>query len=281
MTTRIEPVDWNTLDSWLRQLYAPSLPPSVNHDTETQQKLSQLYAYSQTADHIKKVAEKVQQAAASEYESLAAQAVEILSSAGIAASSLPPSTSKALSDLSKIAADLNLPDMRIETFEQAVSHDTMAGFKRQMEVDSAKQQISEVNQKIRQSQGRQKRLRQLLEERKASAPIEEQKTREWIRNSEIIAQKTSEYKERRGELEAINQSIGVRERGLEYAQVKELDMAVEELRKAVKDKQSAYDGYAALPPDISLAYLKLEEAKEQLEQLRIECENTVAAAFST
>ncbi|KAI8319333.1 hypothetical protein GQ54DRAFT_40541 [Martensiomyces pterosporus] len=274
-------VDWSALEPWLRQLYAPSLPPAVSRDADTQHKLSQLYAIDKPASHIKKTVAKVQREASDEYESLSAQVCGILEAAGLPPSSLPPSTSKALSDLSKLAADLNAPNMREETFEQAVSLETMAGFKRQTQLESAKRQIAETNQRIRQSQERQRHLRRLLEERQAAAPVEAQKTREWIRNSEIIAQKAGEYKERLAELEAASQKHRVRERGLEYAQIKELDTAVNELRKTVEEKQAIYDGYAALPPDISLAWLKLEEAKQKLEQLRIECENTIAAAFST
>ncbi|KAJ1718040.1 hypothetical protein LPJ61_006918, partial [Coemansia biformis] len=138
-----------------------------------------------------------------------------------------------------------------------------------------------IQRQIQESRERKTRLQRLLDERTKGAPIEEQKAREWVRNADIIAQKSDEYAARLSELTEANRALRAGEQGLEYAQIRDLNAATETLGRAVLEKQSIYDGYAALPPDISLAYLKLEEAKQQRDRLRMECENAVDAAFST
>ncbi|KAJ2883505.1 hypothetical protein H4R27_002713 [Coemansia aciculifera] len=274
-------VDWQRLDEWLKRLYAPSQPPLMSKDTKVQLQLSQLYLLDRPAREAEKIVERVQSEATSEYVALASHTQAILQTAGIALGDLPATTAKAMADMSAIASDLGLSDMRIESFERAVASATMAGFKRERQLEAIRTQAADISRQTRASQERQARLRQLLEERKAAAPIEEQKTREWLRNADIITQKSSEYKQRLAETEAETNKLQVSQRGLEYAQISQLNAAVGALSTLVQEKQRMNDGYAALPPDISLAHLKLEEAKQALEQLRIECENAAAAAFSS
>ncbi|PIA13721.1 hypothetical protein COEREDRAFT_83320 [Coemansia reversa NRRL 1564] len=274
-------VSWEIIDSWLKKLYAPSLPPLIPKNPEMQQRLSQLYYLDFHTNEVHDIAEAVQSEAVREYTALGNLFAEILQAAGITLAGLPPSTSKALSELSKVANDLGLADMRAESFERAVAVETMAGFKRQSELDLIQEQTTEVQCRIKHSHERRARIQKLLDERTKAAPIEEQKAREWERNADIVSQKVDEYRERLSSLNTLNNARQVRERGLEYTQIHALDAAVEALRRSVEEKQNAYDGYSALPPDISLAKLKLEEAKQKLEQLRIECEHAVDAAFST
>ncbi|KAJ2740943.1 hypothetical protein GGI20_005521 [Coemansia sp. BCRC 34301] len=274
-------IEWQHLDEWLKRLYAPSQPPLLTKDANLQQQLSQLFLLDRPAREAQKTVERVQSEAISEYVALASYMQGILQTASLSASSLPATTTKALADMSGIASDLNLSDMRLESFERAVAEATILGFKRERRLEALRAQTAAIGKQARASQGRQAHLRKLLEERRAAAPIEEQKTREWLRNAEIIAQKSEEYRRRLAEATAEIGSRQVAQRGLEYAQLKKLDEAVGALGASVQAKQRLNDGYAALPPDISLARLKLEEAKQALEQLRIECENAAAAAFST
>ncbi|KAJ2079952.1 hypothetical protein H4R24_003421 [Coemansia sp. RSA 988] len=274
-------IGWETIDPWLERLYAPSLPPLIPKNSEMQQRLSKLYYLDCHTKEVHDIIEGVQSEAAREYTALGNLFAEILQAAGITLAGLPLSTSKALSELSKLANDLGLSDMRAESFERAMAVETMAGFKRQTEFDSIRDQTIEVQRRIKQSHERRSRLQKMLDERTKATPIEEQKAREWERNAEIVEQKVNEYGERLSSLNELNNARKVRERGLEYTQLHSLDAAVQELSRSVEEKQNAYDGYSALPPDISLANLKLEEAKQKLEQLRIECEDAVDAAFST
>ncbi|KAJ2445872.1 hypothetical protein GGF42_005851 [Coemansia sp. RSA 2424] len=274
-------IEWQSLDEWLKQLYAPSQPPLISKDAKLHQQLSQLYLLDRPAREAQRIVERVQCEAASEYAALSSHTQAILQTAGLAVGDLPATTIKALADMSALASDLNLSDMRLESFERAVAEATMSGFKRECRLEAIRTQAVDVGRQTRASQGRQAQLRRLLEERTAAAPIEEQKTREWLRNADIIAQKSGEYRRRLDETEAETGKLQVARRGLEYAQIKKLDAAVNALSASVQAKQRMNDGYAALPPDISLAHLKLEEAKQALEQLRIECENAAAAAFNT
>ncbi|KAJ1834995.1 hypothetical protein H4S02_003204 [Coemansia sp. RSA 2611] len=274
-------VGWATLDTWLKELYAPELTPMFTKSDDMQRRLSTLYRLHQPIVEIQQIVENVQSEATREYTALSAAIADTLQTAGITVSSLDPSASKALSELSTTASDLGLSDMRIESFECAVASQTMQAFKQQAEIDRLSEQTAALQRQMRGSQSRQAKLRALLEERSKAAPIEEQKAREWERNANVVSQKTQEYRERLAEIQGVIDERRVEERGLEYAQLKELDQRVEELRAAVEYKQNRYRGYEALPPDIPLAYLKLEEARVQLEQLRIECEHAADAAFST
>ncbi|KAJ2831357.1 hypothetical protein J3B01_005366 [Coemansia erecta] len=279
--TRLQSVDWPALEQWLKELYAPALPPMVTKTPQMQHRLSTLLRLHQPILEVQHIVDAVQTEATREYTALSATISDNLQAANITLSSLPSSTSKALSELSTTAVDLGLSDMRAESFECAVASQTMQQFKRQTEIDSLNEQTTGLQQKIRSSQNRQAKLRALLEDRRKAAPIEEQKAREWERNAQVVSQKSNEYRERLAELQRAVKESGAEERGLDYDQLKELDTRVEELRATVDKKQNIYKGYEALPPDISLAYVKLEEAKVKLEQLRAECEHAVDAAFST
>ncbi|KAJ1797545.1 hypothetical protein LPJ59_003070 [Coemansia sp. RSA 2399] len=273
-------VDWAVLDNWLKALYAPDLAPLVTKTPALHRHLSQLHRFHSIACEAQALVVQIQSEATAEYDALSAQLLAILQPARLAPTDLPPSTAKALSGLSQTAVDLGLSNMHIESFERAVAAQTIDGFEQRARIEQARDQRRMVQKRIRASQERQRRLRKTLDARTEDAPVEEQKTREWLRNSAIVAQKTQEYRVRLDELkreEARSSSLGE----LEYVKIKKLDATVNELQKNVDERKNACAGYSALPPDIQLAYLKLEEARQTLAQLRADCENTVAAAFTT
>lgn len=276
----METVSWTEIEDWLKRLHAPSLPPLIIQTTESYQTLSRLYFMDSLAAHIQQTVKRVQQEAVLEYTALSEQLTHLLHSANVIP--LPSAAAKkALADLSKIASDLELSDMRIESFEHAIAARTMAGFAKEQQLESIKEQTASIGSRIRGSQDRQEGLRRLLQDREAAAPIEEQKTREWLRNSQTINQKSAEYQQRLGGMRTEQLRHKVNERGLEFTQIKELDSVVTALVNTVQEKQNEYDGYAALPPDMPLAVLKLEEAKQSLDRLRRECEDAVTKAFGT
>ncbi|KAJ2403124.1 hypothetical protein GGI23_000203 [Coemansia sp. RSA 2559] len=272
-------VDWAVLESWLKTLYAPDLAPLVTKTPALHRQLSQLYCLDSIARAAQTLVMQIQSEATAEYDALSAQLLEILQPARLTPTDLPPSTAKALSELSQTAADLGLSNIHIESFERAVAAQTINEFEQRTRIEQARDQRRMVQQRIRASQERQRRLRKTLDARTEDAPVEEQKTREWLRNSAIVAQKTQEYRVRLEELKREEARSPLGE--LEYAEIKKLDATVNELQKDVDERKNACAGYSALPPDIQLAYLKLEEARQTLAQLRVDCENAVAAAFTT
>ncbi|KAJ2726408.1 hypothetical protein GGI07_000546 [Coemansia sp. Benny D115] len=86
-----------------------------------------------------------------------------------------------------------------------------------------------------------------------------------MRNAKVVAAKTQEYRDRLGELEL--------QKTHEYAELKALDAKVSKREAEVREKRKACDAFGELPPDIPLAYLKLEEANNYLAQVRLECED--------
>ncbi|KAJ2158531.1 hypothetical protein GGF46_003714 [Coemansia sp. RSA 552] len=273
-------VDWESLEGWLKELYAPSLPPLVSKSSAMQQQLSGLYALDGTRREVERVVDAVQQEAVREYTALSAHTAQVLQVAGLSPSSLPQTTANALAELSRLASDLGLADMRTESYERAVALDTMAAFRRTSEQESLQTQTDAIHERIRASQRRQQHLRKLLEARSTDALVEEQKAREWERNASVVAQKAGEYRTRLTELERVIAERRAYEHGLEYQQISELDLKVREASERAEQARNACDGYSALPPDIPLAYVKLEEARQNLERLRSECEDAAEAAFS-
>ncbi|KAJ1645808.1 hypothetical protein LPJ64_002650 [Coemansia asiatica] len=276
-----EIVDWLQLDEWVKTLYTPDTPPVISHKTEDVQKqLSQLYHLDRCIQGARSIVQRIQTEATAEYQGLADQIANILDAADISlsASTLPKPTQHALAELSKLASNLELPNMRPESFERAIARNTIDGFRRQKQLDLLQSKTEDIWRKTEESRERQKKLMALLERRKQAGVVEQQKAREWMRNARVIAHKTEEYEQRLAEL---GRQRNEKKEQHEYADLKQLDEKVNALNKDVSDKRMALEGYNALPPDISLAYLKLEEAKQALDQLRIDCENAVAAAFGS
>ncbi|KAJ1741358.1 hypothetical protein LPJ68_002909 [Coemansia sp. RSA 1086] len=272
-------IDWNILDAWLKELFAPELPPLISKTPAMLKQLKTLYQLHKPILTAQQTVENVQSEAAREYTALAANIADILKTANITLSGLSHPTSKALLELSATASDLGLSDMRIESFECAIASQTIQRFKQQTEAALLAEKTQKLQEKIRNSQSRQAKLRALLEERQSTVGSEEQKSREWVRNAQVVQQKSSEYRERLEELQRIQSERQAEARGLEYEQLKQLNDRVEQMRASVDEKQNMYDGYKALPPDIQLAYLKLEEAKVKLDQLRADCEVAADACF--
>ncbi|KAJ2520041.1 hypothetical protein H4217_002291 [Coemansia sp. RSA 1939] len=296
-------VGWEVLDKWLKDLYAPDqLPPLVSSSSSTPQlhrELSRLYTTSSIIRESQSIVAQIQAESTLEYTALSARLHKILQPLRLVPADLSPAARDALSGLSQLACELGgVSDLRVESFERAVAARTIEQFENSLRAEKARDQTRALRQKISESQERQRRLRALLDSRQTESAVEEQKTREWLRNSAIVAQKTNEYRARLDQMMAEDQKeeagraggrriVTLRDtRGgsngvVEYAQIKELDATVNELQGAVDERRAACAGYSALPPDIQLAYLNLEEARQTLEQLRVDCERAVAAAFDT
>ncbi|KAJ2375679.1 hypothetical protein IW150_002413 [Coemansia sp. RSA 2607] len=269
------PLDWPQLDRWLKTLYAPSLPPLLTHTPALQATLTALHTTSTILHSARTLLTNLHHEALAEYQALTHRTTHTLQAAGLSPGRLPESTHRALASLSHLALTLELSNMHTESFECAVAQQTVSGGRRTRELESLREQRVALGKRAEESRERQRRLRILFASRRTDAVVEQQKAREWRRNAQVIGQKTEEYERRLDEL------MRARSRPREYHELRRAADVVAEVQEDVEAKRSAVEGYAALPPDISLAYLRLEEAKQALDRLRANYEHAVSAAFES
>ncbi|KAJ1919810.1 hypothetical protein H4219_001719 [Mycoemilia scoparia] len=183
-----------------------------------------------------------------------------LSKLGISMNDLPTETRNKLDDLARWCVDLGLVKIDQSLLLKAVFVDTCQQYEnekksqilRDIELRSHKGCIS--------SRRRQAELLRVNEEMKNLVKIEGQKAREWKSNGKIIQAKIKEYSDRRDALEA---SLVVDPK-LEYQELQSLATNVKSLRNQASEKQRDLDSFSSLPPDLKLAWLKLEESKQTL-----------------
>ncbi|KAJ1725742.1 hypothetical protein LPJ53_000003 [Coemansia erecta] len=274
-TAAEELLDWPQLERWLASLYAPSLPPLLAHTPALQAQLTHLHTTSTVIHSARTILAHLHTEALSEYQALSQRTSLILHSASLSlsASCLPASTASALSALSQLASSMGLADMHVESFERSVALATTRGWRRTQEVESMREQRETIKRRVGESRERQRKLGLLLERRRRDAVVEQQKAREWRRNAQVIGQKTAEYERRLDEL------AQTRCRTREYHELRNAADEINAVQEDVEKKRRAVEGYASLPPDISLAYLRVEEAKLSLDRLHADYEKAVSAAF--
>ncbi|KAJ1906924.1 hypothetical protein IWQ60_011970 [Tieghemiomyces parasiticus] len=107
----------------------------------------------------------------------------------------------------------------------------------------------------------------MLAEAEPVKPAEEQKIREWTHNTQLLARKATEYQTRLDDLVNEYAKRRIEARGLDYPTLQASDTRIRELSDQLRDAMRRLESYQALPPDITLATIKLDEANSALAAL--------------
>ncbi|KAJ3054371.1 hypothetical protein HK097_001980 [Rhizophlyctis rosea] len=107
-------------------------------------------------------------------------------------------------------------------------------------------------------------MQDLLSQLQTSETEQKEDLDEWKRNTDMLQQKGQEYEER---LEQLDNLYTPEMDEIRVEVIAEIEEEVRQLSKVVKEKEKTLKGFQDLPPDITLARLKLDEKKHYLQEL--------------
>ncbi|KAJ3210585.1 hypothetical protein HDU67_005169 [Dinochytrium kinnereticum] len=167
--------------------------------------------------------------------------------------------------LTKLAEILDLRDVSTSSYLTAMSDVTLE--KQRLEID-----IEERNALLDELRKRRKALKEIRE--KTRAQLEGMRSRQqeddeligkWDRDSSILVQKGQEYSER---IEYLKSSTDTnRSSQLNFTKLNNLRDEIASMKQERAENKMKLDSYQDLPPDMTLAKIKVAEGKHKLEGL--------------
>ncbi|CAG8627820.1 7075_t:CDS:2, partial [Funneliformis caledonium] len=244
---------WEFIDSWLKSHFKDKTIPLFERNHEVASALYELALFNKQQDAMTEIIINRQKAQAVEYRAEAKRIKEILDTVGISKVDLSKNGAQALKTLSSLAtilalAQLNLDTLRVERKNNVIVRST----------DSMETQIQAAKL-------RNEKLNTLLSNLRCRwNSKEQQKLQEWKKNTQLLSEKGKEYQNRLSILERKYNDMNVKEGGLRFKDLKEKEDNVNALDHEIRSKTSKLKTYKIMPANLTLAKLKLEEAKQEL-----------------
>ncbi|KAG9068708.1 hypothetical protein KI688_010991 [Linnemannia hyalina] len=262
------------IQKWLQSKYRIDEIPVFERTEETYQALLELMQLNEAQDKQARQALHSLRHLSSSYKS-----EETLQILDIQKDHLPQETQHILSQLSELAMILGVSDTQLSTLQQGLAQSHIE--KTHYQTLQHQDHLSLLNNLDRHqavaSQGliQLQELKRQFEDHKSTVGDIELQTRR--RSAELTRIKA---KEDRNQLQGLYESqqrngLDVEAQGLTVAQLDQKEQEVAELERQVDAQTKSLTSYQAIPPDFTLARLKVKEATMRLDELMAEHEALV------
>eukprot|EP01102_Stenamoeba_stenopodia_P010875 TRINITY_DN3314_c0_g1_i1.p1 TRINITY_DN3314_c0_g1~~TRINITY_DN3314_c0_g1_i1.p1 ORF type:complete len:345 (-),score=74.45 TRINITY_DN3314_c0_g1_i1:53-1045(-) len=253
--------------SWLRELYKNQAQiPSFETNPHTINILYEISKKNQLADEQHLLVIRDMEVRAEEYKNESRRLEEMLSSIGLPLQAMSHSGMASLRSLAALAVTLDLLDVQLSSYLMSLSDLSKEEFdiaeKREnekvaQEILSAKTkaamiELNDLKQTIT-------RLSEELEAQKPDTEVQKQ-------NLSYFASKSREYQATLHNLKENSRRSGVTEELFHHSLVR-LSQEIEQVRKETAPMKTKLQAYHDLPPDIDLAMLQIQQARNQLAEL--------------
>ncbi|CAB3984523.1 HAUS augmin-like complex subunit 1 [Paramuricea clavata] len=252
--------------AWLETLFVDEPIPTFEINSKTIEILSTLVDINRKKDQDAKILTEDLAQKKNEYRSEAKRLQRIISSVGLPLSNLSQSGLTSVRTLASTALLLDLRDTKMSSYLLGINELSK-------ELHSAKEEeIKSKHATTKQLQKTNKALIQYNSLKKACETLEEQISlqepilKQRLRDTGFLNQKTGEYQRQLDQLLSYQKQANL-EPALYHKALEKKYEDVVKLEEDLKPLKSKLDTYHSLPPDISLAKVRLEEARRELQSL--------------
>ncbi|RHZ75002.1 hypothetical protein Glove_218g43 [Diversispora epigaea] len=259
---------WETIDTWLKKLYKDKPVPLFERNPATANALHRIALLNQQQDTISEIILQQQKIHALEYRTEALRIKDILDTVGISKENLSKNGALALKSLSSLATIFGLKDIERSSYLSAIAQLTIDSYETERQIYEVSRIIESLKINTQEAKLKEEKLIILLTNlRKKWDLHEKQKLKEWEANNDLVNKKAIEYNQKLIRLEKQYSSMNIEKEGLNFQKLKQREEKVGVLEQQIKTKTKKLKTYRVLPPDIMMAQLKLDEAKQTLNKL--------------
>ncbi|KAJ1962724.1 hypothetical protein IWQ62_003438 [Dispira parvispora] len=260
---------WDKVDEWLHQLTTHEQLKSecqghIERTPETLRLLLALKRQHEAAVRARKHMQDTDHQLQSQYEAETKAYTTILERLGIPMEGLTHGVLTKVQLFAELGQTLGVKDYEQSSYQTAITHlkDSLRTLQR--DVLAAEQRRDDVRRRKHNCNQQLRKIKRMLQYAQSLKPSEEQKIQEWSHNTRILAQKTSEYSQREDTLSCDYAGLQAESRRIDYASLEVTNSHIQQLKEQLATQSDKLASYRALPPDITLAQLRLEEANRHL-----------------
>ena len=252
--------------AWLETLFVDEPVPAFEMNSQTIEVLSGLVDINQKKDRNMKMLVEDFEQKREEYRIEAKRLQRIISSVGLPLSNMSQSGLTSVRTLANTAMVLDLKNSKMSSYLLGInefSKELHSVKEQDIKTEHAmKQQLQKMNKALVEYNSLKKACKALEEQVSLQEPVLKQR----LRDTGFLNQKTLEYQRQLDQLQIYQKQAGS-EPALYHKALEKKHENIVKLEEELKPLKSKLDTYHSLPPNISLAKVKLEEAKRQLESL--------------
>ncbi|KAF9429912.1 hypothetical protein BGZ94_009027 [Podila epigama] len=197
---------------------------------------------------------------------------EVLQAFGVSVDQLTPETRTRLKLLAELVMLLGISDLSLPSFQHGFSHLALTSMTHASSSTggggggrSYNDQIQSLDNHIKEAQQELQELQQLRDKLSRDRDtIHDMELRNKRRSQELMRQHDQSLQLK---LESEQRPVDIEEQGLTVTQIKAQEAVVEGLQSQLNEQTRQLAAYQEIPPDYTLATLKLSEAESRLEQL--------------
>ncbi|XP_033634493.1 HAUS augmin-like complex subunit 1 [Asterias rubens] len=260
--------------AWLERAFAGAPIPQYEINKRTMEILHGLMVKNQERDQEAQIVMEDCQQKTEEYHAEAVRLAGILQSVGLSATSLSQSGNVSLRTLASVAQTLGIKDASTSSYLLA----TMEMSRVAMETDEARQKEKRLSEQLFtktkaaliKCNTLKKALQALEDQAEYQGPELEKKGQQ----AGVLNSKAREYTSQLHQLQAQLDQSSV-EPSLYHQSLVKLSEELAALNTELAPLKSKLDSYHNLPPDVSLARVKIEEAKRELGRMEAELSRNI------
>ncbi|KAK3816069.1 MAG: hypothetical protein J3Q66DRAFT_388330 [Benniella sp.] len=272
--------EWSQIDRWLQSKYPNQNVPAFERTEESAKVLLELMRLNETQDAHAQEAILALQQVSSSYQSEDMRLKEILQFLGLQKDHLSADTRQLLSQLSNLAMILGTSDTTMASYHQALAQlriDTIHYTQEQNDQNARRTALEKNQTDAKLELDRLLELkRRWTQERELHGDIEQRTRRRSTELNRIRAVEDREALERMRRMSQSHGALDPEAQGLTVAQLSSKEEGVLDLERQLETQTKMLSAYQEIPPDYTLAKLKLKEAELRLNELTAEHESMVA-----
>eukprot|EP00112_Aurelia_sp_Birch-Aquarium-sp1_P012644 Seg2660.1 transcript_id=Seg2660.1/GoldUCD/mRNA.D3Y31 product="HAUS augmin-like complex subunit 1" protein_id=Seg2660.1/GoldUCD/D3Y31 len=257
------------ISSWLAMLSGGNKIPEYEINKQTLGILHEFMKVNKELDRLSTISIEDVTRKTQEYAAEASFLAETLEGIGISNQSLSQSGQRNLRTLSELALGLTLKDCNHSSYVLAMTDLTNQIEELSSEINVQGLKRRRLEGKIKGVADEKKFVERSSEVLEQQALIEKPLQEKRIKEVHFLKGKAKEYKAMIDNLESAINQTGVSE-DLYHESLKEMYELLNEVRGEINSLKSRLSSFHSLPPDMSLARVKIEEAKQELKRLESE-----------
>ncbi|EXX58706.1 uncharacterized protein OCT59_017508 [Rhizophagus irregularis] len=260
---------WEFIDSWLKSHFKDKRVPLFEKNSAVASALYEMALFNKQQDTMTEIIIKRQKIQAMEYRSEAKRIKDILETMRLSKDDLSKNGVHSLKTLTSLAIILGLANTEQSSYLSALAQLNLDILRAERNNNAIVGIIESMETRIQKAKSKNEKLDKLLYNlRKSWDSKEEEELRKWEKNMDLLLQKGKEYQDRIMKLERKYNELNVEEGGLRFKVLKKKEDYINYLEQEIGTKKAKLKTYQIMPPDIILAKLKTDEAKQKLDELK-------------
>eukprot|EP00794_Sanderia_malayensis_P009813 gene9813-10820_t len=257
------------INIWLESMFSPRLVPQYEINKYTTNILYKIMKRNKELDRLLKISIDDITRKIEEYLIEDQQNQSILTEIGLSQSSLSQSGMSSLKTLSELAVLLNLKNCNLSSYLLALSD--LSGRIERSSSDLKSQEIErqQLMNKFTAISNEKEAFERYFENLEQHALVQRPLAEKRRKETQFMKEKTKEYD---ALIQSLQESISQTELTdeIRHESLQQLSEELGEIRAQVKTLKTRLAGFHSLPPDMLLARVKVEEAKQELALLEKE-----------